>query len=101
VLGGIGQFFEGLGSHREAIEAGSTTTSCPPTLARPRSASSRVARMRTRVVLPDPFGPNRAKIDPSATLNATPSRARVEGLRDVDDLDRGGRSCGRGFRLSS
>jgi hypothetical protein len=33
--------------------------------------------MRTRVVLPDPFGPSRAKIDPSATLRSTPSRARV------------------------
>jgi hypothetical protein len=40
----------------------------------PASASIRVERIWTIVVLPAPLGPSRAKIDPSATSRSTPSR---------------------------
>src|SRR4051812_12016758 len=55
----------------------SWTTSWPPTLAVPPSGRSRVARMRTTVVLPAPFGPSRPNTVPCRTARSTPSSAVV------------------------
>jgi hypothetical protein len=51
------------------------TTSSPPTVARPASGRSEVARMDTVVVLPDPFGPSRPSTDPAGTARLSPSSA--------------------------
>ena len=56
-------------------------TSKPATVARPASARSRVARIRTVVVLPAPFGPSRPRTVPSSTTRSTPSSARTSFLR--------------------
>ena len=63
------------------------TTSKPATVARPASGLSSVARMRTVVVLPAPFGPSRPRTVPSSTVRSTPSRARTSLLRRLVDLD--------------
>src|SRR5580693_7994062 len=55
----------------------SATTSCPATVALPRSGRSSVVRTRTVVVLPAPFGPSRPRISPAATCRSSPSRACV------------------------
>src|SRR5689334_6243461 len=54
---------------------GSRVTSCPATMAVPESGLGRVARSRTAVVLPAPFGPRRAHTVPPGTLKPSPSRA--------------------------
>ena len=54
---------------------GSVTTSYPPTRAVPAWAWSRVARMRTAVVLPAPLGPSTPRTVPGGTARSTPSRA--------------------------
>ena len=51
----------------------SRRTSKPATRARPASASVSVARMRTVVVLPAPFGPSRANTLPRGMLRSTPA----------------------------
>jgi hypothetical protein len=56
---------------------GSRTTSWPSTLAVPASGVSNVARMRTAVVLPAPFGPSSPNTVPVRTARLTPSSARV------------------------
>ena len=56
---------------------GSFCTSTPLTRARPVSGASRVARIRTRVVLPAPFGPSRPCTVPAGTLMSTPASALV------------------------
>ena len=56
---------------------GCFTTSKPATRALPASGSSRVDRMRTRVVLPAPFGPSSATTPPSGTERSTPASAFV------------------------
>src|SRR2546423_9307573 len=48
------------------------------TSARPASGDSSVARTRTSVVLPAPFGPSSPKIAPSGTSRSTPASASVE-----------------------
>src|SRR4051812_29015840 len=48
------------------------------TSARPPSGSNSVARTRTSVVLPAPFGPSSPKIAPSGTSRSTPASASVE-----------------------
>src|SRR4051812_29517140 len=48
------------------------------TSARPASGCNSVARMRTSVVLPAPFGPSSPKIAPSGTSRSTPASASVE-----------------------
>src|SRR5204863_6956164 len=58
--------------------ADSATTSWPSSSARPVSGSSSVARIRTSVVLPAPFGPSRPKTMPSGTSRSTPARAVVD-----------------------
>src|SRR5215212_3441783 len=52
----------------------SRLTSCPATRISPWSGSSRVARIRTIVVLPAPLGPRSANTVPSSTVRSTPSR---------------------------
>src|SRR5271170_8433561 len=42
----------------------------------PKSAEIRVERMRTIVVLPAPFGPNSARIEPSSAVRFTLSSTR-------------------------
>src|SRR5580704_1289152 len=56
---------------------GSFCTSTPLILARPVSGASRVARIRTRVVLPAPFGPSRLCTVPAGTFMSTPASALV------------------------
>jgi hypothetical protein len=56
----------------------SRTTSNPATVAWPASGVVRVARMRTVVVLPAPFGPSRANTLPLRTRRLIPFRTRVE-----------------------
>src|SRR5690606_2899595 len=56
---------------------GSRDTSCPHTQARPASARSNVARMRTTVVLPAPLGPSNPNTVPAGTCRSTPSNAVV------------------------
>src|SRR5262249_18161001 len=57
--------------------AGSPTTSWPRTSARPASGASSVARMRTSVVLPAPFGPSRPNTIPAGTSSPASSSATV------------------------
>src|SRR5262249_42473159 len=57
---------------------GSRATSKPATVAVPASARNKVARMRTAVVLPAPFGPSIAKTVPSRALRSIPARAWVD-----------------------
>jgi len=66
---------------------GSRTTSRPRTSARPASGTSSVARTRTRVVLPAPFGPSRPNTAPSGTARSTPASATVAPKRLVTPLD--------------
>ena len=49
----------------------------PSTCAEPLSGRSSVVSARTAVVLPAPFGPSNPSTLPSATVNDTPSSARV------------------------
>ena len=65
-------------------------TSWPRTSARPASGGTSVERIRTRVVLPAPFGPSSPKTAPSGTSRSTPASAcgRAEALRDPLDPDR-------------
>src|SRR6516162_6961515 len=51
------------------------TTSRPSTLACPASGSRTVARIRTAVVLPAPFGPSRPSTLPASTARSMPSSA--------------------------
>ena len=53
----------------------------PGDLARPASGLSRVARMRTAVVLPAPFGPSRPNTVPMRTWRSTPASAVVSPKR--------------------
>ena len=55
---------------------GARATSYPPTVARPEVWRSSVTRIRTVVVLPDPFGPSSPNVSPAATekLNAVQRR---------------------------
>src|SRR5712692_124626 len=57
--------------------SGSFCTSTPLIRARPVSGASRVAKIRTRVVLPAPFGPSRPCTVPAGTLMSTPASALV------------------------
>ncbi len=50
---------------------GSARRSCPAMVAVPASGRSRVARIRTIVVLPAPFGPSRASTEPVSTASST------------------------------
>src|SRR5215207_881753 len=59
------------------------TTSKPATRARPASGASSVARIRTVVVLPAPFGPSSASTLPVASSRSTPSSARTAPKRLV------------------
>src|SRR5712691_11531830 len=43
----------------------------------PESGASSVVRIRTRVVLPAPFGPSSAKTRPGSALRTTPASATV------------------------
>jgi hypothetical protein len=56
---------------------GSVSASYPPTHAAPLSGFNNVARIRTMVVLPAPFGPRSARTCPRATSRSTLSRARA------------------------
>ena len=49
--------------------SGFLTTSIPATVADPESGFKSVARMRTVVVFPAPFGPNTPRTVPSSTSN--------------------------------
>ena len=53
------------------------TTSWPQTVARPPSGRTSVARIRTAVVFPAPFGPSRPNTEPVRTNRSIPSSARV------------------------
>ena len=55
--------------------SGARATSKPPTVARPALWRSKVTRIRTVVVLPDPFGPSSPNVSPAATEKLTPSSA--------------------------
>src|SRR4029450_10196586 len=59
----------------------SVTTSKPATRARPASGASSVARIRTMVVLPAPFGPSSASTLPAGSSRSTPSSARTSPKR--------------------
>ena len=58
-------------------------TSMPATCALPESGFSNVARIRTVVVLPAPFGPKTLKTVPSATSSDKPSSALTSPLSYV------------------
>jgi hypothetical protein len=58
--------------------SGSRAGSWPATRALPPSAATRVERMLTTVVLPAPFGPSRAKIEPAGTSRSMPSSTTFE-----------------------
>ena len=55
-------------------------TSIPATVAEPESGANNVARIRTVVVLPAPFGPSTPSTVPSSTSSESPSSARTEPL---------------------
>src|SRR5690625_2923907 len=61
--------------------SGSRPMSCPSTRAVPASGTSRVASIRTMVVLPAPLGPSRPKTVPRSTVRSTPSTAVVSPKR--------------------
>ena len=61
--------------------AASLTTSSPPTLALPASGRSSVARIRTAVVLPAPFGPSTPSTVPGRAARSTPASAVVSPKR--------------------
>ena len=63
------------------------TTSKPATVARPASGLSSVARMRTVVVLPAPFGPSRPRTVPSATVRSSAVERADLALAGPVDLD--------------
>ena len=58
------------------------TTSRPATVACPESGRRSVARIRTVVVFPAPFGPSKPSTVPSATVRSSPSRARTSLFRE-------------------
>ncbi len=58
-------------------EPGRMRRSWPATLAVPESGRTKVAKMRTIVVLPAPFGPSRAKTDPASMARSTSSSTRL------------------------
>ena len=62
---------------------GCVATSKPATRAVPESARSRVARMRTAVVLPAPFGPSTPSTEPSRAARSMPASAWVSPKRLV------------------
>ena len=62
---------------RRRTSLGSSLTSKPATTASPSSASARVVRMRTAVVLPAPLGPSTAVTVPVGTSKSIPARAVV------------------------
>jgi hypothetical protein len=62
---------------RRRTDAASLRTSEPATFARPASARSNVARTRTAVVLPAPFGPSSPWTVPAGTATSNPSSAAV------------------------
>ena len=57
------------------IEAAFFLMSKPPTLAVPPSGISSVVKIRISVVLPEPFGPSKAKTIPSPTFRLILSSA--------------------------
>ena len=61
---------------------GLARTSKPGHARAARVGRSSVARMRTVVVLPAPFGPSRPRTVPSSTSRSTPSSARTSLLRE-------------------
>ena len=65
-------------------------TSWPATSAMPPSGRTSVARIRTAVVLPAPFGPSRPQTVPAATSRSKPSSAgrRSVALHQADRPDR-------------
>ena len=52
---------------RRRTACGSSATSNPATRARPRSGLSKVARIRTVVVFPAPFGPSSPSTPPAGS----------------------------------
>ena len=61
---------------RRRTASASRATSWPSTRADPASGASRVARIRTVVVLPAPFGPSSPYTVPGGTARSRPSSAR-------------------------
>src|SRR6059058_3646810 len=59
-----------------ARAAGPPGSSMPEIRASPEVGRSRPASMRSRVVLPSPFGPKRARHSPGANVKVTPATAR-------------------------
>ena len=58
----------------ERTASGSRSMSWPAIRTWPASAADSVARIRTIVVLPAPFGPSSAKTDPAGTDRSIPPR---------------------------
>src|SRR6266545_1585959 len=54
---------------------GSSLTTCPPMRTSPSVGCSSPAMVRSRVVLPHPDGPRRARYSPSSVARSTPSTA--------------------------
>src|ERR671920_2125315 len=54
---------------------GSSLTTCPPIRTSPSLGCSSPAMVRSRVVLPHPEGPRRARYSPSSVARSTPSTA--------------------------
>jgi hypothetical protein len=73
--------------------AGSRSTSCPATRAVPPSGRSSVARIRTAVVFPAPFGPRTPSTVPREAARSTPSSATVAPKRLVSPAASMARSC--------
>src|SRR5947207_636938 len=61
----------------DRMPTASFTTSRPATVARPASGNNSVVRIRTKVVLPAPFGPNSPSTRPASATSDTSSRAWV------------------------
>ena len=61
----------------ERSRAASLTTSQPRTRAVPAVGASKVARIRTSVVFPAPFGPSSPSTFPAGAVRDTPSSAVV------------------------
>src|SRR6266498_631303 len=69
---------------------GLSTTSIPPTNARPESGRSRVARIRTHVVLPAPLGPSKTQHRALGNGQVEPIQCGhfLVGLDETFDFDR-------------
>ena len=63
-----------------ADRPGSRRRSAPATVAVPEVGASRVASIRSVVVLPAPFGPRKPKISPVPTSRSTPRTASTSRL---------------------